>query len=237
MSVLKKMFKVLFNSTFLLILIFSAIVSFEELRELSFQHTTSKASPFKINGRTVCSSSQIDYKGERFTLTNRHCCQALTREDDSRKSINRSFKRFKSVEGKFAQIDNTLQEVITLDTKHDLCVLTPDLNKPSLSIASSYKVNEPVNVIGHPRGMPQTIRPGRIVSIEYEVFSWVNPIHKLPSLLVSNIGYGGNSGSPVVDRFGQLVGVIFAGSQVYHTEMLAVPLEAVIEFLDRVISE
>lgn len=236
MSSIKKSLKTLIRSTLLLSLIFGSIVGFEEVRELSFQHTATKASPFKIKGRTVCSSSQITYKGERFTLTNRHCCQALAIKDNSKKARKASFKRF-DLAGKFAQIDDTLQEILVLDKKHDLCLLTPDMNRDAFRIAKSYTINEPIHVIGHPRGMPQTIRDGRIVSVEYEVFPWVHPFHTLPMLLISNIGYGGNSGSPVVDRFGQLVGVVFAAPSVYHTEMGAVPLEAVREFLDRVVGE
>jgi hypothetical protein len=217
-------------------LIFGSIIGFEEVRELSFQHTASKAHPFKIRGYTVCSSSQVEYKGERFTLTNRHCCQALSRKNKSKKERQASFTRFDLV-GQYAQIDDTLQEILSLDKKHDLCILTPDLTKASLKVAKSFRINEPVHVIGHPRGMPQTIRAGRIVSVESHIFPWVNKRHKLDSFLISNIGYGGNSGSPVVDRFGQLVAVVFAGSHVYHTEMLAVPLAAVREFLDREIGE
>ena len=229
------MIKTVLRSTLLLALIFGSIVGFEEVREQSFQYTASKAHPFKIMGRTVCSSSQIEYEGKRFTLTNRHCCQALSQDNRQRRKAKNY--NMVSTEGDFAVIDDTLQQVISLDDKHDLCVLTPDLSKPSFKLARSYSVGEPIHVIGHPMGMPQTIRDGRIVAVEHHIYPWVNRFHKLPMLLVSNIGYGGNSGSPVVDRFGQLVGVIFLGWNTRHTEMGAVPLENVKEFLDRVISE
>jgi hypothetical protein len=220
----------------LLVLVFGSVVLKEEVVEQHLLYTATKAAPLKLRGSTFCSSSQVKYKGERFTLTNRHCCQVIARRDNSERAKRRSFKRF-DLEGRFIVVGDTLREIIALDRKHDLCVLEPDLTKPALSLASSYSINDKVTIIGHPRGMPQTIRHGRIIDVGSEVFYWVNPVHKLPWIFITNTGYGGNSGSPLINEYGNLVGVVFMGWRQYHTEMGAVPLEDVKDFLDRVISE
>ena len=226
--------KKLIRGILLLTLIIGSIIGFEEVKELSFQHTASKAGPLKIRGNNFCSSSQVKYKGERFTLTNRHCCEVVSNKTKNDRKRRTYFGD--NTEGDMIVVGNSLQEIIKLDTKHDLCVLTPDLDKPYLRVANSYSVNEPITIIGHPRGMPQTAREGRIVSVENHIYYWVNPIHKLPMYLLSTIGYGGNSGSPVIDRYGSLVGVVFLGWTQRHTELGAVPLEDVRDFLDRVVA-
>ncbi len=48
---------------------------------------------------------------------------------------------------------------------------------------------------------------------------------------INNISYGGNSGSPVVDKYGNVVGVLFAGSRSQPTSSFTVPLQYVHSFL------
>jgi V8-like Glu-specific endopeptidase len=228
LNILKKMIK----GILLLTLIFSSIAVKEAAVEGHLLYTATKAAPLKLKGQTFCSSSQVEYKGERFTLTNRHCCQVITRRNGSDSEKKASFTRF-NLKGMFVQVGSTPREIISLDKKHDLCALEPDLTKPALKLASSYTIGERITVIGHPRGMPQTIRKGRIIAKKASVFYWVNPINPAPWTFVTNIGYGGNSGSPVVNIYGNLVGVIFMGWSQYHTEMGAVPLESVRDFLER----
>ena len=48
---------------------------------------------------------------------------------------------------------------------------------------------------------------------------------------INNIAYGGNSGSPVLDKWGNVIGVLFAGSPSQPTSSYTVPLEYIHAFL------
>lgn len=49
---------------------------------------------------------------------------------------------------------------------------------------------------------------------------------------INNIAYGGNSGSPVVDKFGNIIGLLFAGSRSQPTASFVVPLYEIHKFLE-----
>jgi len=56
-------------------------------------------------------------------------------------------------------------------------------------------------------------------------------IHTRESLHLTCYSRGGNSGSPVVDFYGQLIGVLYAGNPGDQFESYAVPLSFIKDFL------
>lgn len=221
----------------------------EEVRQIHVNRNLSKTDPVKdVMGRIRGSSFQVDFAGAQYTMTNLHVCRLANHRRNFIK-MQTVVLPIKNKEGNYLTIDfptpltdsdlisekimigNTPRKILAVDSEHDLCILSPDLSKPSLSLANSYQMQEKISVVGHPRGLPKTVREGRIIARGRNIFPWISRTEKKLAFMITSIGYGGNSGSPIIDRFGRLVGVLFAGNPRYHTEMLVVPLEAVRRFL------
>lgn len=187
----------------------------------------------KVELRNFCSGSQIRYKGQQFTITNLHCCAVA----------DRSLPPFLLNElgqvglvGRELYVDGIPRKILNVSRNHDLCLLEPDLTQRAFSLAWFTYLQEPVTVIGHPRGLPRTIRSGHIISEDSAIFPWLHIIDR-PYTLLSTITYGGNSGSPVINLFGSVVGLIFAGFSDSHTEGMMVPLSSVKRFLEEYVSK
>jgi S1-C subfamily serine protease len=131
----------------------------------------------------------------------------------------------------------------------DLCALTGLKGYEGLSLAKDASLLDPTFVVGHPRLLPIQIRAGYItaretVSINYcQVFrksiqtlddgstDYSTCVKTIDSYLISNRIAPGNSGSPALDVWGNVIGVVYAGDQ-WGNAGLAVPLNVVREYLN-----
>lgn len=123
--------------------------------------------------------------------------------------------------------------ILRLDPIADLCMLEPVLAGGSLSMGSKPSIGDTVAVLGHPSLDPQTFEKGRLVYKTFiqvaagwydektcvgpgtsKVDTWLGAFCvKSYMAYGSNVTiFGGNSGSPVINFYGKVVAVVFAGS-------------------------
>lgn len=183
--------------------------------------------------------------GKEFIMTNRHVCEVA---DPSGKV------RIKIADKKFVT-----RRVIYRDNKHDLCLIQGIEGLAPLSIGSDQNKGELLYVVGHP-GLRQLttsvgeyigrkeiellfdvptreLCPGRVLELN-AMQQFVYGIEfaclkKFDSLSTTAVIYGGNSGSPVVNKWGNLIGVAFAGNTQQERDNFLVPLSYVTNVLNK----
>jgi S1-C subfamily serine protease len=161
--------------------------------------------------------------GEDYIMTNRHVCGVGTA----------GLVKIKFHDGTFLY-----KRIKHIDKVHDLCLIEGVKGLKPLDIGKDLGVGEFLYVVGHPALRPLTVSSGEYIGREdIELAAEVEtreacsgrvlelpPIYrfiygveflcllKYESMVTTAVIYGGNSGSPVVNRWGQLIGVAFAGN-------------------------
>ena len=213
------MIKTIVNSLLITItLLLSPVLSDRIIESYYKEMIYTKVVPLTSRGRRYCSASNIQYKNKVYLVTNRHCCQRG----------KRGFATY--LETSF----NQKHEVLKVSDKHDICIAS-SIRQRGLLVSTNYNLGDEVKVIGYPRGLNKTIRKGYIFDISYASFNWLprkNTAYKY--IYASSIMYPGNSGSPIVDRLGRVVGIVFAGMRGIHTEAMVVPSEYIIDAIESI---
>ena len=153
----------------------------------------------------------VNFAGKTRIITNQHICDQ--REGKTRMVINNKYMR-----------------ILYISKKQDLCLIESD-REFGLEVApKNLEILDRVLLVGHPRGLPLTIREGHLGSLEIGRFEWLGD-HEVRFDMITTITYQGNSGSPVTNSRGEVVGVLFAGDRRFITEGYMVPRDTLIKFL------
>lgn len=127
-------------------------------------------------------------------------------------------------------------EVIAAYEEIDLALLKVEANNlPTLHLAASsaYEAHETVNFIGNPLAFTGIANTGTLIGDTNAI--GISP----PVIMMDAPVYKGNSGSPVINGQGEVIGVIFATGEraSYGKVGLFIPVEAYIDMLAPFIPE
>ena len=179
--------------------------------------------------------------GTTYVLTNKHVCDTTTKPY-IQVVIQPSQEVYES-------------KIIEKSEMHDLCLIESPAEINGLSVAASTKVGESVGLIGHPSGWPLTLARGEVLGLtkiklvteivspgmETEDFckdgQVVNALfavvclEEMSATQLFIYSRAGSSGSPLVNFYGSIVGVLFAGNPQDQFNSYAVPLYHIKRFL------
>lgn len=146
--------------------------------------------------------------GQTYILTNRHVCQDVMYIDN--------------------QTYLMPAKIIEVSQTTDLCLIEAPglLYGLGLNIAEAEpEAFDPIHIIGWGMLMGLTLTDGTWVGRLPEVLGVKHPAYATASILP------GNSGSPVLNDQGEVVGVAYASGDVIDNRAFIVPLEDIQEFL------
>ena len=116
-----------------------------------------------------------------------------------------------------------------VDEQNDLCMLTShDHGFKPLKLAKSVRFAEPVWMVGAPLGILGFMMPGKVVNAHLDLDEDL-----LDKTVISSATTHGDSGGPVVDQNGDVIGVLVNGTPEFEHLSIATGLSALRLFVDR----
>jgi S1-C subfamily serine protease len=182
--------------------------------------------------------------GTEYIMTNKHVCEVA----------DKGWLIVKPSNG-----DTLFKRVLYKDNKHDLCLIEGDKRLAPLEIGNSLYKGESMYIVGHPGLRQLTVSEGEFIG--YHITKLLDQVEEreqcrgdiielspleqylygmefacirsYQSYATTAVAYGGNSGSPVVNKWGNVIGVLFAGNPSQNTDNSVVPVSEVKRVLSK----
>lgn len=177
--------------------------------------------------------------GKKYILTNKHICNLADKSGFLVVEIPGKTRRYR-------------RRIIEISSKHDLCLVESlPTFKTALRVANEVSAGDKIFVVGHPKLFALTVAEGEYIEedkIMLIMSKWsIQPIVvnipfritpgnmlRLKPFISSRFNVysrGGNSGSPIVNKYGKVISVLFAGNPRDVMETYGVPLRFIKEFI------
>lgn len=173
-----------------------------------------------LYGNRYCSSSSVRYGKDVYSITNRHCCEGSIGLGDNERRLG-----------------NSIETILYMDDKHDICVLTSSQKDTPITVAvQEFELMDQLLVMGYPSGHVLTPRSGYMLDLDTPVpVNYGQGLITYRSNVSSALIFGGNSGSPVFNKNGELTNLIYAGPDPIFHIAIQVPLIDIVRVLNQVI--
>lgn len=175
---------------------------------------------------------QIKHLGKKYIITNAHVCDMYQ---------GGSMATLLLPDGSM-----TKSPILEVSEETDLCAIKGIESLGVIPIGNSVSIGEGIYTVGHPHLMPLNVAPGdilgqqvfqvglgvigmditkeqcskpknRIVSVDMGMFGSMDVcIEEVNAYQTTSVTLPGNSGSPVVNWKGEVIGVLFAGDNDVH---------------------
>lgn len=238
--VIKKLLHFLLRATVGLLIV-GFVLNAEHIKDGYYRYVTGKQVVQVIGTQGTGSGFHVKApSGNTYILTNNHVCEIADSNNTLIIRNNRSM---------------IPRKIIAKYKSHDLCLIEglPGYNS-GLSVAKSLSIGEDVVLIGHPSGRPLTLSKGEFIhtrliylpntnikdknTCNLNLGRWISFLGLIELCIIpsyanglSNPSYPGNSGSPVVNKWGNVIGVLFAGNRTQLNDNYMVPLYEIKNFL------
>jgi S1-C subfamily serine protease len=219
-----------------------AIIKSKEIQDhLIFYHASSKMlKPFSTQGGSGTAFLAKSRAGKTYVVTNYHVCMGTMQQETSG-AANDPKRLTVKLEHSLDEEKITTRSVLLLSIENDVCILEAKEEEEGLSLVESFSPNQKIYVLGHPLGQQLQLTFGNIINKKSIIVGQPIPVpffgmamipimYKAFSMHVDALP--GNSGSPILNQLGQVVGILFAGDRRSTNSPYGIPAKNILDMMD-----